>query len=133
MAEDGNVPGRKTNVDEIEKDSVDECYLACCECMKKNIKIEADYYCTVCLDYFCSECVKKTHGKESAGAGHVLFASEDFKKQNISQAKLPSIPTKRCSDHATKIIDMYCKTHGEVGCSACFNLKHSRYVFYHLR
>lgn len=113
MVEEGHAPpGMSTVV----MDSVDECNFPCSVCFQKNVKNEADKYCAICLDYFCVNCVAKTHGIGSALAGHDLLAT----------GKMPPLPTKRCSEHGTKVIDMFCKTHEKVGCSICFILEHSK-------
>lgn len=112
MAE-GEESRRMSNV---VSDSVNKFILPCSVCIQTNKKGEAERYCTICLDYFCSNCIKKTHGVESELAGHVLIAI----------GSMPPVPTKRCSEHGTKVIDMYCKTHREIGCSTCFILEHSQ-------
>lgn len=121
MAEGGNVSGRKGN---FENDSFVKCNLPCCVCLKKNIRIEADTYCTNCMDYFCKECVNM-HDLWPALSDHVIVGKMDI-KQKHTEGKLPSIPTNRCSKHETMIVDMYCETHNEVGCTTCFSVEHRR-------
>lgn len=120
MAESRDVSGRKPN---RKNESVDKCNFACCVCIKKNVKTEAVKYCSSCLDYFCENCVKM-HDLLPALSGHVIVGKSDIKGQN-TRGNVPSIPTKRCLKHETKIVDMYCKTHDELGCTTCFALQHS--------
>lgn len=121
MAEGGEVPGSKA---QPESNSNDECMLPCCVCIKNNIKTEADKYCTICLNYYCQKCVK-LHDVVPALTGHAIVSKGEA-SQKIFGANVPSIPTKRCDEHDAKIVDMFCKTHGEVGCTTCITIKHSQ-------
>lgn len=117
MANDGDVAGRK-----VENDSLGEFDFSCCACVKKNLKTEADKYCSNCLNYFCNECVK-LHDMWPALSKHVILDKSEI-GQFQNSTKLLQIPTQRCADHRTKIVDMYCKTHDQVGCTTCMALYH---------
>lgn len=112
MAEGGTIQKRVPN-DFV--DSKYECNLPCSSCIQMNVQSEADRYCSDCLDFFCTNCIRKTHGVGSALARHDLVAI----------GNMPPAPTKKCNEHETMIIDMYCETHNEIGCTKCFILHHS--------
>lgn len=121
MAEGGGVRRRKRKAKD---DSVDECKSPCCVCIKKNIKTVAGKYCSNCSDYFCEDCVK-IHDILPSSYDHVIVDRAETKPTQKA-AKLLQIPTKRCPNHRTKIVDMYCKTHNEVACTTCMALHHNR-------
>jgi hypothetical protein len=52
-----------------------------------------------------------------------LLDKASFKSAG-STNELPAIPTERCAVHETKIIDMYCQKHDDVGCTTCMTLDH---------
>ncbi|XP_053390769.1 uncharacterized protein LOC128553621 [Mercenaria mercenaria] len=55
--------------------------------------------------------------------GHTLLDNSNYKSSSL-HAGLPAVPTERCSIHETKIVDMYCGNHDEVGCTTCMALSH---------
>ncbi|XP_053390770.1 uncharacterized protein LOC128553622 [Mercenaria mercenaria] len=54
---------------------------------------------------------------------HTLLDNSKYKSRGLP-AGLPAVPTERCSTHETKILDMYCGNHDEVGCTTCMALNH---------
>lgn len=119
MAEGGYVSGKKS-----ENERLDESKLQCCVCMKNNVKTQADKYCTDCLDYFCRECVKM-HDLWPGLSDHVILDRADI-RHSINSTRVLQLPTQRCLDHQDKIVDMYCKTHHQVGCTTCIALYHDK-------
>lgn len=120
MSEGGNVGGRQfRQYNASDEDNVSLCAV----CTEKKRKTEADKFCIGCSDYYCAECIK-LHDVVPALRGHVILGAIEYKRHR-AEGKIPSMPTKRCSKHATKIVDMYCKTHDEVGCTTCFALEHN--------
>lgn len=107
---------------------VDNLGSFCCVCLNKGIKTEASNYCSNCLDYYCEECLK-LHDVVPCLTGHVVVDKTEMKKSKAS-LELLQIPTMRCPEHPAKILDMYCRTHHQVGCTTCFTLNHSGYVVF---
>lgn len=120
MATDnGQVPGKKRIVKSTELQHIDH---HCCVCERKKAKRIAEHYCVSCQDFYCKKCVK-IHVDVPSLSTHVILDKSSFK--NVSRVRqLPSIPTERCVDHSSKIINMYCETHKEVGCGTCMEEKH---------
>lgn len=117
----GEISGRKAG--RHDQDSVDELDYLCCVCSKKHIRRQATKYCVNCQDYYCGECVQ-VHDVVPSLSEHVVVGESDFSRRASAGFKLPSVPTERCNEHTTKLIDMYCKNHDEVGCATCMTLKH---------
>ncbi|XP_045196111.1 transcription intermediary factor 1-alpha-like [Mercenaria mercenaria] len=91
-------------------------------CLANNRTREAIKYCVECQGYCCKECTDIHNGLPGL-KGHALLDKSNYKSSSL-QAGLPAVPTERCSIHQTKIVDMYCGNHDEVGCTTCMALNH---------
>lgn len=125
MATGADVSGKK---ERTEKDSENRAVFLCCMCSQTDKRTEAVKYCVTCEYYYCNECLD-FHNRIPISAKHVVVGKSDF-KGNGTRPELPSVPTERCSDHPMKIVDMFCKTHDQVGCATCMAIKHGGYVSY---
>ncbi|XP_053396819.1 uncharacterized protein LOC128556284 [Mercenaria mercenaria] len=94
----------------------------CSPCLANNRTREALKYCVECQGYCCKECTDIHNGLPGL-KGHTLLDKSNYKSSRLT-AGLPAIPTERCSIHETKIVDMYCGNHDEVGCTTCMALNH---------
>lgn len=120
---DGQVLGKKNTAISSSDEYID---YRCCVCERKKVNRDAEHYCVSCQDYYCQKCVR-IHDDVPSLSEHVILGKSHFK--SISGVRrLPSIPTERCLDHPTKIVDIYCETHKEVGCGTCMATKHDTYV-----
>lgn len=119
MATGGDVPGRTGRLKEPPKSQVD---FLCCVCSKKNRRTEATKYCVTCEDYYCEDCLN-FHNLMPNIHHHVVVGRTEFKGKGEGKG-LPSIPTERCTFHPAKIVDVYCKTHDQVGCAVCMTSTH---------
>lgn len=119
MAEGGDVTGRRsyTDTDDL---ADNQCFLCC----KKHLKSKATKYCITCEEQYCSDCVG-LHDLIPTLAGHSIVEKYLFDRKHFSERKIPPpIPTVRCVNHPSRLIDMYCKTHATVGCVTCIGEKH---------
>ncbi|XP_053390782.1 E3 ubiquitin-protein ligase TRIM33-like, partial [Mercenaria mercenaria] len=94
----------------------------CSPCLANNRNREAVKYCVECQGYYCQSCADVIHmipGLKS----HTRLDNSKYKSRGLP-AGLPAVPTERCSTHETKILDMYCGNHDEVGCTTCMALNH---------
>ncbi|XP_053390768.1 uncharacterized protein LOC128553620 [Mercenaria mercenaria] len=94
----------------------------CSPCMANNRTREALKYCVECQGYCCKECTDIHNGLPGL-KGHTLLDKSNYKSSRLP-AGLPAVPTERCCKHETKIVDMYCGNHDEVGCTTCMALNH---------
>ena len=94
----------------------------CTACAKRNKKREAVKYCVECQGYCCQHCVE-VHQDFPALVNHNLLDNSNLISSG-SVIELPAIPTERCAVHKTKIVDMYCQVHDDVGCTTCMALDH---------
>ncbi|XP_053396828.1 uncharacterized protein LOC128556287 [Mercenaria mercenaria] len=94
----------------------------CSSCLANNRKREAVKFCVECQGYCCQSCTDIIH-MMPALKGHTLLDNSNYKSSSL-HAGLPAVPTERCSTHETKVVDMYCGSHDEVGCTTCMVLKH---------
>lgn len=94
----------------------------CCFCEGKKVKRNAEYYCESCNVYYCQKCVT-IHDVVPSMSKHVILDKSHFESDS-GVRRLPSIPTERCADHPTKVVDMFCESHKEVGCETCMVTKH---------
>ncbi|XP_045183806.2 uncharacterized protein LOC123542172 [Mercenaria mercenaria] len=94
----------------------------CSPCAEQNKNREAVRYCVECQDYYCQSCTDM-HKMFPAMRGHKLLNKADFNSSS-HQPSLPPVPTERCNNHKTKLIDMYCRDHDEVCCTSCVAENH---------
>ncbi|KAL4228353.1 hypothetical protein ACF0H5_011400 [Mactra antiquata] len=87
----------------------------CTSCAEDNLIKEALKYCVECQKYCCKDCL--TYHKRFA-LGHSFLDNSSVKLQGQPRS-LPAFPTKQCSQHIGKIMDMFCKTHDVVCCYVC--------------
>ncbi|KAL4224211.1 hypothetical protein ACF0H5_017664 [Mactra antiquata] len=96
----------------------------CTPCDRENKTFEAVKYCVECKDYCCQSCID-IHKKYSTLIGHSFLDVGLGNQPGNQSTSLPEFPTERCSIHKGKIVDMYCETHGTVGCYACIAKDHN--------
>ncbi|XP_053390778.1 uncharacterized protein LOC128553630 [Mercenaria mercenaria] len=94
----------------------------CSPCLASNRNREAVKYCVECQGYCCQSCADIIHIMPAL-KGHTLLDNSNYKSSSLNVG-LPAVPTERCSTHETKIVDMYCGNHDEVGCTTCMALNH---------
>ncbi|KAL4216872.1 hypothetical protein ACF0H5_023334 [Mactra antiquata] len=87
----------------------------CTSCAADNLIKEALKYCVECQKYCCQDCL--TYHKRFE-LGHSFLDNSSVKPQGQPRS-LPAFPTKQCSQHIGKIMDMFCKTHDVVCCYVC--------------
>ncbi|XP_053390774.1 uncharacterized protein LOC128553626 [Mercenaria mercenaria] len=105
------------------EDTSDEIFnFKCSPCLANKRNKEAVKYCVECQGYYCQSCADITHMIPGL-KGHTLLDNSNYKSPGL-QAGLPVVPTERCCIHETKIVDMYCGIHDEVGCTTCMALNH---------
>lgn len=95
---------------------------SCSPCAETGRIRQAVKYCVQCQDYYCQACTDN-HASFPALRRHTLL-DKTYSVSSGRQTVLPSVPTERCKVHQTKIIDMYCPTHDDVGCTTCMALEH---------
>ncbi|KAL4216789.1 hypothetical protein ACF0H5_024510 [Mactra antiquata] len=89
----------------------------CTPCAGDDLIKEALKYCVECQQYCCKDCLT-SHRRISSLKGHSFLDNSSVKPQGQPRA-LPAFPTKQCSKHVGKILDMYCENHDVVCCYAC--------------
>ncbi|XP_060568601.1 probable E3 ubiquitin-protein ligase MID2 [Ruditapes philippinarum] len=94
----------------------------CSPCLDDKRNREAAKYCVECQGYYCQSCADMFH--KMPGLKSHTFLDQTNYKSSSGIGGLPAIPTQRCSVHKTKIVDMYCGNHDEVGCKTCIALGH---------
>ncbi|XP_045184230.2 E3 ubiquitin-protein ligase TRIM33-like isoform X2 [Mercenaria mercenaria] len=104
-------------------DTSDEIFdFTCSPCSEQNKNREAVRYCVECQDYYCQSCTDM-HKMFPAMRGHKLLHTADYSSSSHHPG-LPPVPTERCNNHKTKLIDMYCWGHDEVCCTSCVAENH---------
>ncbi|KAL4228350.1 Transcription intermediary factor 1-alpha [Mactra antiquata] len=89
----------------------------CTSCAEDNLIKEALKYCVECQKYCCKDCLT-SHRRFALLKGHTFLDNSSVKLQG-QPSSLPAFPTKQCSQHIGKIMDMFCKTHDVVCCYVC--------------
>ncbi|KAL4218654.1 hypothetical protein ACF0H5_021243 [Mactra antiquata] len=89
----------------------------CTSCAEDNLIKEALKYCVDCQQYCCEDCLT-SHSRIPLLRRHSFLDHSSVKPQGQSMS-LPAFPTKQCTQHIGKIVDMYCKHHDVVCCYAC--------------
>jgi hypothetical protein len=113
-------------VSDIERGTDETFDFLCSVCKEKNKNTEAEKFCSDCNDYYCSACVK-FHADIPALKKHKILDTAQLHLG--SSVKFLAVPTEMCKLHRHKPVDMYCKNHDVVACSACMLVEH-RYVCY---
>lgn len=119
MTSNGDVSGRTRR---SEKEPSYRANLFCCVCRQKRIQRQAVKYCVTCEDNYCEHC-SEFHSLIPTMSGHVVVDRSNFMGRDGS-SNLPPNPTERCAKHLAKIVNMFCKTHQQVGCATCMTTKH---------
>ncbi|KAL4218748.1 hypothetical protein ACF0H5_021336 [Mactra antiquata] len=95
----------------------------CTGCDKENKTVEAVKYCVECKVYCCQPCTDM-HKRFPLMADHSFLAIGQGNQPGHQAPSLPEFPTERCCIHKGKVLDMYCRTHDQVGCYACIAKDH---------
>ncbi|KAL4229640.1 hypothetical protein ACF0H5_010028 [Mactra antiquata] len=95
----------------------------CTSCTEDNLIKEALKYCVECQKYCCKDCLTY-HRRFALLKGHTFLDNSSVKLQG-QPSSLPAFPTKQCSQHIGKIMDMFCKTHDVVCCYVCVAEDHA--------
>ncbi|KAL4219451.1 hypothetical protein ACF0H5_022030 [Mactra antiquata] len=89
----------------------------CTSCAEDDLIKEAKKYCVDCQRYCCQDCLTY-HKRIPLLREHAFLDNSSVKPQGQPRS-LPAFPTKQCSKHAGKIMDMFCKNHDAVCCYIC--------------
>ncbi|KAL4216266.1 hypothetical protein ACF0H5_023992 [Mactra antiquata] len=89
----------------------------CTSCAEDNLIKEGLKYCVECQKYCCKDCLTY-HKRFALLKGHSFLDNSSVKPQGQPRS-LPAFPTKQCSQHIGKIMDMFCKAHDVVCCYVC--------------
>ncbi|KAL4216791.1 hypothetical protein ACF0H5_024512 [Mactra antiquata] len=101
----------------LSKTSEETFEYICTACANDDLIKEALKYCVECQQYCCKDCLT-SHRRISSLQGHSFLDNSSVKSQGQPRT-LPAFPTKQCSKHVGKILDMYCENHDVVCCYAC--------------
>ncbi|XP_045199095.2 uncharacterized protein LOC123553451 [Mercenaria mercenaria] len=94
----------------------------CTPCSRERKDVEATNYCPDCDEKLCSMCVAQHKKFQILKTHKVLGVHEAPVMEAPVQEKQKLADT--CEHHASKLIDLYCTSHDEVGCAACIAINH---------
>ncbi|KAH3839523.1 uncharacterized protein LOC127877907 [Dreissena polymorpha] len=94
--------------------------ITCLACGQEGTPTKATNYCVECESPYCETCLK-THSRFPSMRTHTVLNETDRNKWN---AKMSNKITSMCSIHTGKPVDMFCKDHDQVACSACIAVYH---------
>ncbi|XP_052760671.1 uncharacterized protein LOC128203324 [Mya arenaria] len=97
--------------------------LYCDPCRADGEEIPADGYCKDCREYLCAGCFK-VHRRPTVTRHHILLDKEYMPRDVTSVNAAKDVCTEQCIKHEHKIVEYYCRTHEELGCSVCMTTRH---------
>ncbi|XP_053386468.1 tripartite motif-containing protein 29-like [Mercenaria mercenaria] len=107
----------------VETGSEEILNTSCTPCSESGRTKEADKFCVECGSHFCAQCLLE-HNKFPALRSHQVLDKTGQSGRTKNETTGMNMPTERCSVHNGKLIDMFCKDHDKVCCSACVAIKH---------
>ncbi|KAH3822344.1 uncharacterized protein LOC127831632 [Dreissena polymorpha] len=94
----------------------------CNPCAADGVALPAAGYCSDCREYLCTDCFR-VHCRPSVTRHHVLMDVTSMPR-DVAGNVINDMCTEQCSKHEHKIVEYYCKTHEELGCSVCMTTLH---------
>ncbi|KAH3746480.1 uncharacterized protein LOC127847904 [Dreissena polymorpha] len=95
---------------------------ACAPCAREHLDVDASSYCSDCKEKLCSGCSAQ-HRRFLVLKTHKLVGLEEAPKAEVVKVERIKL-TETCATHANKLLDLYCRSHDQVACSACIALSH---------
>ncbi|WAR08930.1 hypothetical protein MAR_018888 [Mya arenaria] len=94
----------------------------CDPCLREKHCVEATNYCPECKERLCAMCTSQ-HKKFQILKTHKVLGVEDAPRPEVPKSEKIKC-SETCKKHANKMLDLYCRAHDEVGCSACMAVNH---------
>lgn len=97
----------------------DEVHEHTCDlCIQDNQVKEAKAFCTVCMEYFCSDC-HKVHSRAKISKTHRVLTGND-----MSEVRIKLRYAVKCDKHPDSDLNIFCCDHKSVCCAKCKVLEH---------
>ncbi|KAH3799957.1 uncharacterized protein LOC127839332 [Dreissena polymorpha] len=91
----------------------------CDACESKNIQGIADYFCAICLKFFCGKCI---YQHDQLYANHSKYGREETNKWPLTKAVEDLLL--KCNVHKDNKLKMFCQDHSQLCCTDCAFLNH---------
>ncbi|KAH3696306.1 uncharacterized protein LOC127861527 isoform X3 [Dreissena polymorpha] len=107
------------SIDSLQKGSdIIEDY-CCSTCEEDYVSTEADFYCEICLKFYCCKCI---HLHSQLFKRHSASGREEMCKWPVGKGMLDFI--EKCEDHQDEKLKVFCEDHRQLCCSTCVMLHH---------
>jgi len=101
----------------------DVSVILCDPCCSDGNDVIGYGYCKDCREYLCEGCFT-VHCRPSVTRHHVLLDKTSMPRDVKSQNAVKDVCTEQCVKHERKILEYFCRTHEELGCSVCMTTQH---------
>ncbi|XP_052235087.1 uncharacterized protein LOC127847292 isoform X2 [Dreissena polymorpha] len=91
----------------------------CSNCEEKKLDNTADFYCDICVKFYCGKCIGM---HRQLFTKHAPFGRGDMKKWPVT--KMVEDFLLKCDVHKDKKLEMVCSEHSELCCTSCAFLNH---------
>lgn len=108
----------------IEKQKLTRPEKMCMLCERLTVKKQeskASFICVQCADTLCETC-KNYHNSMKFPTEHEIRSLDDFSAENVSV----SIFKNNCTEHPSKILELYCMDHETPCCCMCVSINHRK-------
>ncbi|XP_053404216.1 uncharacterized protein LOC128558569 [Mercenaria mercenaria] len=109
-------------VSEISSSGGQVVQLYCDSCREDNKYVPAEGFCVNCDEYLCISCVS-FHQKQKALKLHVLKDKPNLPKER-AHVNIRDVCVDKCSSHTDRVIEYFCKSCDQLGCSVCIVTGH---------
>ncbi|XP_045202942.2 uncharacterized protein LOC123556356 [Mercenaria mercenaria] len=98
--------------------------ILCDVCDKGEKQCKAEGFCVDCQEYLCKECCDY-HKKLKVLQSHVLQDINTISKTTY-KAKGKRICEEKCSSHSDRVIEFFCQSCDQLGCTICITTQHNK-------
>ncbi|XP_053403117.1 uncharacterized protein LOC128558249 [Mercenaria mercenaria] len=109
-------------VSEISSSGGNVVQFYCDSCKEDNKCLPAEGFCVNCDEYLCMKCFS-FHKKQKALKLHVLKDKLNMPK-NRAHVNIHDVCVDKCSSHTDRVIEYFCKSCDQLGCSVCIVTGH---------
>ncbi|XP_045174686.2 uncharacterized protein LOC123535981 [Mercenaria mercenaria] len=106
----------------VSKGPAEDLNQECDPCLSDGQHEDAHGNCVDCKEYLCKNCLK-FHQKTKALNHHQLLNIDNMGEQKSPSTTSQACPEK-CTRHADKVIQFFCREHKELGCHVCMTIDH---------
>ncbi|KAH3807567.1 nuclear factor 7, brain-like [Dreissena polymorpha] len=106
----------------VTEDSYIDIDYYCTDCKEQNIVLVADFYCKICVKFFCRTCIKSHKQHRRLLKKQPPYGRDKLIKWPLSLKMEKFLMT--CDIHKDERLSMYCRDHSQLSCNLCVDFSH---------